>query len=174
MTTSKKVFFLLTNLFLGMAFFCAGFFSNKLLVKNSSAEIYVETISLMDIEYKQRVADAVSNFEVCEINEEFSQRYEAIANEYYEQVISIADDTFKLAIVEEQTAWENYALNYLNSQLAYYEQLYAGGSIVPVICSQAKYDLYREKVLALIKTASRYLRPEVPVQTESRTICYGN
>lgn len=149
MTTSKNVFFLLTNLFLGMALFCAGFFSNKLFVKNSSAEINVEAVSLMDIEYKQKVTDAVSNFEVSEINEEFSQRYEAIANEYYEKIISIADDTFKLAIIEEQAAWDSYALNYLNSQLAYYEQLYAGGSIVPVICSQVKYDLYRTKVLSL-------------------------
>ena len=37
----------------------------------------------------------------------------------------------------------------MDSQLAYYEQFYMGGSIVPVVCSKAEYDLYRQKALSL-------------------------
>lgn len=149
LTISKKVFFLFCLVLCAVAF-CAGFCVHKLLPEEThAADVDAEDVSSMDAEHDRRIAEAESNAEICEINEEFAQRYAVMISDDYERILSIADNALKPALTEERSAWEKYARSYMDSQLAYYEQFYMGGSIVPVVCSKAEYDLYRQKVLSL-------------------------
>lgn len=147
MTIPKKTFVLVCMFFCAVLLFI-GFFLYGLPIKTDAD---IEDGFPIDIEYEQRITEAESNFEICKINEEYSQQYKSIINIYYNQIMLIADDAFKLAFSEEQDAWEAYAQIYLDLQLSYYEQLYSGGSIVPVICSKEKYDLYRQRALLMRK-----------------------
>ena len=149
LTISKKVFFLFCLVLCAVAF-CAGFCVHKLLPEEThTVDADAEDVSSMDAEHDRRIAEAESNAGICEINEEFAQRYAVMISDDYERILSIADNALKPALTEERSAWEKYARSYMDSQLAYYEQFYTGGSIVPVVCSKAEYDLYRQKALSL-------------------------
>ena len=134
--------------------FGAGFFTHTQIAPKGAEPIHGSQICddamiMLDEEYTQQIAKAVSNLEICEINEEFAERYEEIISSYEMQILHISNETLKLELQKEQTAWKEYVPIYLDMRFSHYEQLYQGGSMVPVAYSKAKCELYRQRALFL-------------------------
>lgn len=110
-----------------------------------------DEISLLDAEHRRRRGEAVSNVEREEIDQEYIQRYQAIIDDCYDRLLSLAGEEMRAALIQERTAWESYAPTRLDMQLKYYQEIYTSGSIVPVLHSGFEYDLYHQRALSFQK-----------------------
>lgn len=117
----------------------------------------------LDKEYAELLSKAESNVETVSINDIYTEKWEELAQIYYEKILySIENNTFAdefygegtnekaLLMMEQwQTDWNNYyelQTNYYNEFLEYN---YGAGSIVPVVSSKYKMNLARERALEL-------------------------
>lgn len=117
---------------------------------SADSKVCQDTFSFQyDDAYSQEIGQADSNFALCQVNEKYTQMYKSLIASYYEKLCAKAGNGLKQAIAEEQAAWEEYAQANLDMQLEYLEVIYGGGSIVPVLYTEAEYRLYREKALEL-------------------------
>lgn len=151
MTISKKILIPIV-LLLCAAFFCGGFWIQKLLsnqIAQASAPADPDTdeVSLLDATHEQRLAEAVSNVETEEVNEEYVQKYKELINRYHEQLMSVAGEALQASLPREQEAWENYVQALLDMQMDYYEERFYAGSIPPVLLTHFEYDIYKQRAL---------------------------
>jgi len=151
MTISRKVLIPVV-LILCAAFFCGGFWTQKLLScqtvqASSPADTGADEISLLDAAHEQRLAEAVSNVETEDVNEEYVQKYKELINCCHEQLMSVAMKELQASLPQEQEAWENYVQALLDMQMDYYEEFFYGGSVPPVLITHFEYDLYKERAL---------------------------
>ncbi len=151
MTISKKVL-IPVILILCAAFFCGGFWTQKLLSgqamqANAPADTDADEISLLDAAHEQRLAEAVSNVETEDVNEEYVQKYKELISRYHEQLMSVATKDLQTSLPQEQEAWENYVQTLLDMQMDYYEENFYGGSVPPVLITDFEYDLYKQRAL---------------------------
>ena len=117
----------------------------------------------LDKEYAELLSKAESNVETVSINDNYTEKWEELAQIYYEKILySIENNTFAdefygegtnektvLMMEQWQTDWNNYyelQTNYYNEFLEYN---YGAGSIVPVVASKYKMNLARERALEL-------------------------
>lgn len=132
-------------------------------------------ISLLDAEHQRRRGEAVSNVEREEIDQEYIQRYQAIIDDCYDRLLSLAGEEMQSALIQERIAWESYSPIRLDMQLKYYQEIYESGSIVPVLCSGFEYDLYHQRAISFQKMYDEISRmaairdeyEQVPFTTES-------
>lgn len=105
MTISKKVL-IPVILILCAAFFCGGFWTQKLLSgramqASAPADTDTDEISLLDAAHEQRLVEAVSNVETEDVNEEYVQKYKELINRYHEQLMSAAMEDLQASLPQE-------------------------------------------------------------------------
>lgn len=103
----------------------------------------------LDEEYSGEMLHANSNVEKCEINSKYASEWKKIIDQYFDRLTAEASEGARAVILSEQIAWEEYAAESINLYQNYLEQIYQGGSIVPVLLSEYEYELYRAKALEL-------------------------
>lgn len=118
----------------------------------------------LDYAYAEKIAAAKSNADAADINYEFSQKWENLADAYYQDILGVADEleqehdadifgitggNLETVFLTSQDAWKAYAQIRINEQNAYLDANYAGGSIVSVLLSEFQCNLYRERAVEL-------------------------
>ena len=103
----------------------------------------------LDAQYASSYLEATSNYEKCEVNRQFAEKWRQEAQLYLNKICEIADEDLKQAIIAGQTAWENTYPIRMEENFAYLQYVYGSGSIVPVIHSKYDYDLHRERAIEL-------------------------
>lgn len=103
----------------------------------------------LDSEYASRYLDASSNYEKCEVNIQFSQKWKQEAEFYLEMLCEMADEDFKQTLLAAQAAWESAYQMRMDEHLAYLYYVYDSGTIVPILHSKYGYDLQRERAIEL-------------------------
>lgn len=63
--------------------------------------------------------------------------------------MTVAGEDLALTLAVSQEEWNAYVQAEMDMLQRYYEQKYGSGSIVPVVLSEARYNLSREKALEL-------------------------
>ena len=100
-------------------------------------------------EYLSRLDGAACNMETSQISYDYAQKWDAVAAQYYDAIMGVANDDLKAALSAGPEAWEAYAQAELELFFRYKEQKYWGGSIMPVLVADAQYQLSRERALEL-------------------------
>ena len=100
-------------------------------------------------EYFSCLDSAASNVESSQISYDYAEKWDAVAAEYYDAIMSVANDDLKAALKANREAWELYAQAELELFFRYKEQKYWGGSVVPVLVAEEQYRMSRERALEL-------------------------
>ena len=100
-------------------------------------------------EYLSRLDGAASNVETGQVSYDYAEKWDAVAAEYYDAIMSVANDDLKAALKANREAWELYAQAELELFFRYKEQKYWGGSVVPVLVAEEQYRMSRERALEL-------------------------
>ena len=103
----------------------------------------------LDGQYTNSYLGAASNYEKCEVNRQFAEKWRQEAELYLNKICEIADEDLKQAIIAGQTAWENAYPIRIEENLAYLQYVYTTGTIVPILHSKYAYDLQRERAIEL-------------------------
>lgn len=103
----------------------------------------------LDKECESRLSNAQSNFEITEINLEFADKWKLEINTNYQKLLEIANSSFKEKLMASQKEWYINAEKHAEERLRYLEELYQGGTIVPIKASAFQRDLYRERAIEL-------------------------
>jgi len=103
----------------------------------------------LDAQYASSYLEATSNYEMCEVNRQFAEKWRQEAQLYLNKICEIADEDLKQAIIAGQTAWENAYPMRMEENFAYLLYVYGSGSVVPIIHSKYDYDLQRERAIEL-------------------------
>lgn len=132
--------------------------------ENSPVTEEAEIFSL-DTEYKKAFDAAYSNVEKCQVNDNYSDKWDKFAEEYYNKLLEIASDDFKASLIASQTEWEKYAELEEDTQLKYYQNVFGAGTAVPGALSKYKYNLHRERAVELYKMYME-LKPLYDIEQE--------
>lgn len=100
-------------------------------------------------EYLFCLDSAASNVESGQVSYDYAEKWDAVAAEYYDAILGVANDDLKAALKADQEVWEAYAQAELALFFRYKEQKYWGGSIVPVLVAEERYRMSRERALEL-------------------------
>ncbi len=123
--------------------------------ENSTTENLTATESevtfALDTEYEKAFSAAYSNVEKCQVNDDYSDKWDKFANEYYNKLLEIASDDFKASLIASQTEWKKYAELKEDAQLKYYQNVFGSGTAVPGAVSNYRYNLHRERAIELYK-----------------------
>lgn len=139
-------------LILCAAFFCGGFWTQKLLSSQTAqasapADTDADEISLLDAEHKQKRSEAACRADTSEVDREYVQKYKELINRCHEQLMSAAGEDLQAALQQEQEAWENYVQPLMDMQLNYYMEYFTGSSSTPLAYSRFEYDIYKQRAL---------------------------
>ena len=104
---------------------------------------------VLDAQYASSYLEATSNYEMCEVNSQFAEKWKQEAELYLNKICEIADEDLKQAIIAGQESWENTYPIQMQENLTYLQYVYGSGSVVPVIHSKYDYDLQRERAIEL-------------------------
>lgn len=137
--------------------------------ENSTNEIpaiteEAETFAL-DTEYEKAFSAAYSNVEKCQVNDDYSDKWDKFADEYYNKLLEIASDDFKASLIASQAEWEKYAELEEDTQLKYYQNVFGSGTAVPGAVSNYKYNLHRERAIELYEMYTE-LKPLYDIERE--------
>lgn len=105
----------------------------------------------IDTKYTLQCLAAKSNTAVVEINDTFSELWKEELNNTYNKIIAIANESLQQALFDEQQKWDDALSSKLECRLCYLQQIYGSGSIVPVLISEYRCQLYRERAIELNK-----------------------
>ena len=106
-------------------------------------------LDYLHAEYLSCLDSAASNVESSQISYDYAEKWDAIAAEYYDGIMGIANDDLKAALKADQETWEVYAQAKLELFFRYKEQQYWGGSVVPLLVAEEQYRMSRERALEL-------------------------
>lgn len=108
-------------------------------------------VAQLDEEYEAAINEAISNIEICEINQRFTEEWKKIIEEYYTLLLDTNTEALRVHIKKDKEEWPQYAQTRIDLELEYLQQIYGSGSIVPVIQSNFICELHREKSIELIE-----------------------
>ncbi len=137
--------------------------------ENSTTENPAKTESkvsfALDTEYEKAFSTAYSNVEKCQVNDDYADKWDEFAEEYYNKLLEIANDDFKASLIASQTEWEKYAELKEDAQLKYYQNVFGSGTAVPGAVSNYRYNLHRERAIELYKMYTE-LKPLYDIEQE--------
>lgn len=159
---SKKAF-IVSICLVSTICFCVGILSSILLINDYSVQHptpveETESTHPIDIERSSMITKAASNYELCTINTEYTQMWNEVIQEYCQKISTIVNEDFSYTLGTEQKEWEMYVKIRLEMETLYWEQVYQGGSVVPVVLSNIEYNLYRARALDLISIYTKLLK----------------
>lgn len=108
-------------------------------------------IEHLDEEYEAAINGAISNIELCEINERYTEEWQKIIEEYYDQLQAMEPDTFAVQIEKDREQWTQYVQTRIDLELQYLQEIYGSGTILPVVLSHFICEIHREKAIELIE-----------------------
>lgn len=136
---------------------------------NSTTENPAKTESevsfALDTEYEKAFSAAYSNVEKCQVNDDYADKWDEFAEEYYNKLLEIASNDFKSSLIVSQAEWEKYAEISKEMQLKYLQDVYESGSSVPVGNSYYNYTLHRERAIELYEMYTE-LNPLYDIEQE--------
>lgn len=122
-------------------------------------------IARIDKEYETELDTAHSNIEVCEVNKKYTDIWKEYMEECYQKCLSATqDDVAQKNLITSQKQWEIYMQNCIIFEDICLKKGFQGGTITPIISTDYKRNIYRQRAVELNCWYDMIVTPLLPEQ----------